>query len=168
MTEQTINTQPPERRGLHGALVWTDERVCELRRLWVDERKSAGICAAELGVTRSTLLGKVRRLGLQRKGEQSTVVLTRVYVRKERRAAEDASPAPATQSKAPCIKAVEVPPASGLRLVELTNCSCRWPRGEPHLDSFRFCGREEADMAARRPYCDEHAAVARGSRGEHS
>ena len=44
---------------------WTDERVEQLRKLWLDG-KSASQIAAELanGITRNAVIGKVHRLGL--------------------------------------------------------------------------------------------------------
>jgi len=33
---------------------------------------------------------------------------------------------------------------------------CKWPIGDPSLDSFTFCGRRSSDG----PYCHEHNQVA--------
>ena len=33
---------------------------------------------------------------------------------------------------------------------------CKWPIGDPSLDSFTFCGRRSGEG----PYCDEHSQVA--------
>lgn len=47
---------------------WTDERVAELKRLWLELGLSASQCAAQLGggITRSAVIGKVHRLKLTR------------------------------------------------------------------------------------------------------
>jgi GcrA cell cycle regulator len=34
---------------------------------------------------------------------------------------------------------------------------CKWPIGDPSLDSFTFCGRRMGDVG---PYCHEHSEVA--------
>jgi len=34
---------------------------------------------------------------------------------------------------------------------------CKWPIGDPSLDSFTFCGRRSEENG---PYCHEHATVA--------
>ncbi|MFN9925922.1 MAG: GcrA family cell cycle regulator, partial [Phenylobacterium sp.] len=34
---------------------------------------------------------------------------------------------------------------------------CKWPIGDPSLDSFTFCGRRSEETG---PYCHEHAMVA--------
>jgi GcrA cell cycle regulator len=38
-------------------------------------------------------------------------------------------------------------------LLELTSESCRFPVGDPRDKAFFFCGREEADMMDKQPYC---------------
>ena len=45
-------------------------------------------------------------------------------------------------------------------LLELTSESCRWPVGDPRDKAFFFCGREEADMMDKQPYCPRCAARA--------
>ena len=51
---------------------WTDERVELLRKLW-NEGLSASQVAAELGtgVTRNAVIGKIHRLGLAERAEDS-------------------------------------------------------------------------------------------------
>ena len=45
---------------------WSEERASRLRRLWVDG-KSSGEIAEMLGVSRSSVMGKVGRMGLVRR-----------------------------------------------------------------------------------------------------
>lgn len=45
---------------------WTDDRLDTLVRMW-RENKSGGQIARKLGTTRSAVLGKINRLGLQRR-----------------------------------------------------------------------------------------------------
>lgn len=43
---------------------WNEDRVTSLKAMWADG-KSARLIAAELGVTRNSIIGKARRLGLE-------------------------------------------------------------------------------------------------------
>lgn len=45
---------------------------------------------------------------------------------------------------------------AGVSLLELTNCTCRWPKGTPGEPDFTFCGHPSADLSEGRPYCAEH------------
>lgn len=51
----------------------------------------------------------------------------------------------------------------GVTVLEAGPRHCRWPIGDPHADSFRFCGRPKS---APGPYCEDHAEVAWPSRAE--
>jgi hypothetical protein len=42
---------------------WTEERLAELRRLWVEETLSSSEIAQRMGISRSTVMGKINRLG---------------------------------------------------------------------------------------------------------
>jgi hypothetical protein len=46
--------------------VWTDDRLEELKRLWVDEALASNEVAQRMGITRGTVMGKINRLGLLR------------------------------------------------------------------------------------------------------
>lgn len=48
---------------------WTKEKIAVLRAMWRDGQ-SGGTIAAALGCTRNAVLGKIRRLGLNRKIEE--------------------------------------------------------------------------------------------------
>lgn len=48
---------------------WTDERVDELRRLWVEGLSAEEIAGRLGGVTRNSVIGKVHRLGLTGRSE---------------------------------------------------------------------------------------------------
>lgn len=51
-----------------------------------------------------------------------------------------------------------VPDIARVKLVELTNETCRFPIGNPVNKGFGYCGALEADFAAGRPYCPAHHA----------
>ncbi len=52
---------------------------------------------------------------------------------------------------------VVVPISRRLRLVELTERTCKWPNGDPLSEDFSFCGNESAETG---PYCKYHAKLA--------
>lgn len=63
--------------------VWSEEKVAELRRLWIDEKLSGAQIAIALGLKdRNAVMGKIHRLGITRKtaeacGEEPVVVASR-------------------------------------------------------------------------------------------
>jgi GcrA cell cycle regulator len=165
-------------------LVWNDERVELLKKLWA-EGLSASQIAGRLGdVTRNAVIGKVHRLGLSGR-------VTTSRVRKPRPAAAAApvkavAPVPprpprvqfAAQGNA-ALKQVFVEPErvavtlavvpaveeeraprqtlAGVDLLDLKESMCRWPVGDPQDDGFHFCGQRRADGL---PYCEQHARIA--------
>jgi len=50
-----------------------------------------------------------------------------------------------------------VPIARNLKLVELSERTCKWPNGDPLSDDFSFCG---ADSGESGPYCGFHSKLA--------
>ena len=54
------------------------------------------------------------------------------------------------------VRAVEKT-ARRLRLMELTERTCKWPIGDPATDDFWFCGHA---VQPGKPYCEAHVAVA--------
>jgi GcrA cell cycle regulator len=50
-----------------------------------------------------------------------------------------------------------VPVSRGLKLVELTEQTCKWPNGDPQAEDFGFCGTSTAETG---PYCRYHARIA--------
>ena len=45
---------------------WAEDRLEELKRLWVEEALTSSQIAERMGITRGTVLGKINRLGLLR------------------------------------------------------------------------------------------------------
>ncbi|WP_229183953.1 GcrA family cell cycle regulator [Bradyrhizobium oropedii] len=65
-----------------------------------------------------------------------------------------------TEQRAPRPHVVADPAAltaKGVKLDELTNITCRWPMGDPHDESFMFCGELSANLEDKRPYCPFHS-----------
>jgi GcrA cell cycle regulator len=169
-------------------MIWTDERVEWLKRLWADGVPASAI-AEKLGegVTRNAVIGRVHRLKLPgraptpvrfRKARTGDMASARLP--KKRDPAEGISitkrvanplgwrakrikpkPEPRPVVRIKSTRPVEM--RRNVGLLELGAGACRWPvneppRGEPYL----FCG---ATADEPRVYCPEHCVIAyqRGS-----
>jgi GcrA cell cycle regulator len=115
-------------------MVWTDERIEQLRELWA-EGLTTGEIGKRLGVSKNAVVGKAHRLEL--KGRPSPI---------KRSKTPRAAPA-APKEKDQKIRSV----------VDLSAHTCRWPIGDPREPGFHFCG---APSMATKPYCEKHAAIA--------
>lgn len=155
---------------------WTDERVELLIKLWADGFSASQI-AAELGTTRSSVIGKVHRLGLSGR-HRSTAPRKESDVRIRRKQHRAKAPPPATTTITRMIsngrgyvmheskqaaEAIDLPnediPIQQRRtLLELTNETCRWPIGDGA--NLFFCGAPDADLESHRPYCRAHHLLA--------
>lgn len=163
-------------------LTWTDDRVARLKELY-----AAGLSASQIandlagGVTRNAVIGKVLRLKLPARGRRiaaprldKPIAPPRPKPGKFTAAARApsfrrANPSHSIQAKAE-IRAsdpglVDPSPAvlhegRGVKLIELTNSTCRWPFGDPHDEYFMFCGEPSANLEEKRPYCPFHSARA--------
>jgi GcrA cell cycle regulator len=146
--------------------MWTDERVELLKRLW-SEGLSASQIAGRLGsVTRNAVIGKVHRLGLSGRATTSRMKSHRPRTRMANvkrpvkpRFAQAGNPAvralyvDAEAYVAPA-EEIEIPLAERKTIQTLTECSCRWPIGDPQTAEFHFCGRNKVPLL---PYCEVHA-----------
>jgi GcrA cell cycle regulator len=135
---------------------WTDDKVDTLKRLWAANLSQAEI-AAELGVTRNAIAGKISRLKLTRSPS------TRQPRKPSPPRPKRPNPALAWANRP---KPEPLPPepkfnGQGVQLVDLTNATCRWPFGSVGTDDFCFCGVPTADFVGNRPYCREHTNLAR-------
>ena len=150
-------------------MMWTDERVELLKKLWT-EGLSASQIAAELGgITRNAVIGKVHRLGLsgRAKSPSSTsprprkpraqghmMRLTRPSMRGNTALApmyeNDLEPEPELIDNI-------IPLGQRCSLLELSDSKCRWPIGDPGTAEFFFCGGAPAEGL---PYCAYHSRVA--------
>lgn len=166
--------------------VWSEEKVAELRRLWIDEKLSGAQIATALGLKdRNAVMGKIHRLGITRKtaearGEEPVVVASPQSPPAEAPVVEPApeasAAAPAAAPSADAVSAdpevapspqasANVPEAktdaagdafSDHPIMQLKESSCRWPIGDPMAAGFRFCCRQKAGPL---PYCSEHAQM---------
>lgn len=151
-------------------MVWNDDRVEQLKKLWADGLSASQI-AAQLGeVTRNAVIGKVHRLGLATRASSNRTNSSRLRLRQAqpRRQVQrqrvspvgntafrqmleaDASPLGHT----PIVEEIEIPLAERKTLQDLTEGMCRWPIGDPQQADFHFCGRNKVTGL---PYCETHA-----------
>jgi GcrA cell cycle regulator len=139
---------------------WTPERVEQLRTCVVSGLTCSQI-AAEIGVTRNAVIGKIHRLGLS-PGRPAAAPggaypprvrharfsprrqLLRLINAEAPCASDEAGPA-AAESAHPC------------SLLDLAHGKCRWPLNDPGAVDFAFCGN---DAATGFSYCAGHARMA--------
>jgi GcrA cell cycle regulator len=140
---------------------WTVERV-ELLKNRFAAGLSCSQIAADIGVTRNAVIGKLTRLNLTRdKGREMR--------RPPRKAAEKGSrPRSVPRLQYQLLKnlyAEPEPPAESeaihteycCSLLELNEEKCRWPISTPGAEDFCFCGYTPLKGL---PYCTGHARLA--------
>lgn len=159
---------------------WTDERVELLKKLWGDGLSASQIAAELGGITRNAVIGKVHRLGLSGRAKSPATASVAPRPRKPRapshpmtsfRVAGNTALAPVAQPMEAAVAQAQAEPMVELKLVpkpeafaceqvtimELRECMCRWPIGDPGRDDFRFCG---ARSNSGNSYCEHHSALA--------
>ena len=147
------------------AATWTPERVEQLRTCVVNGLTCSQI-AAEIGVTRTAIIGKIHRLGLTPLRSPGTPARTcppraaspRFSQRKLLRL---------MFAEAPSLAAEQANEPAGVEstqrcsLLELAVGKCRWPVADPAGDHagavFVFCGNEAVRGFS---YCAGHARMA--------
>lgn len=131
---------------------WTEERVAQLRKRWLEDGASAGVIAAEMRLTRNAVIGKVHRLDLHRKtrvslrpiGRQPVVALN--YGRRRRYVPVVVEEAPAAPNSEPKFAAYDLGPQD-----------CRFPSGHPGSSDFFYCGSPKMPGSS---YCQHHHRIA--------
>ena len=118
--------------------VWTDERLEELKKLWVQGLSISQIGEA-LGVSRNAIAGKAHRMGLPKR------------------------PSPISKPKAekpkvePVVEEKDLPLRLELRQLVWSRSKCCWPTGDPKKNGFVFCGDT---VVPGKPYCLPHCKEA--------
>src|SRR3712207_1925376 len=125
--------RPVELMERDAATPWTDERLEELRRLWVEESLSSSEIAQRMGISRGTVMGKINRLGLLRhRGGPSLPTL------------QEPVP-PLTASSVADMNAIEDPASQRVgqhpTIFELRARHCRFPLGGFREPAVFFCGK---------------------------
>jgi GcrA cell cycle regulator len=159
---------------------WTDERVELLRKLWSEGLSASQIAAQLGGVSRNAVIGKVHRLKLssrgrataaaprQKKASQGSTVQKSVaraaHATRHVTASIGATALQAQFDAEPVarhyirpVEDVVVPISRRLRLVDLSERTCKWPNGDPLSEDFSFCGNDAGESG---PYCTYHSRIA--------
>lgn len=132
---------------------WSDDRVEQLKTLWIEGLSASQIARTMGGVTRNAVIGKVHRLGLAGRAGPARVERPRV---------PSAPKVPSLRPQVPAVPVVEedpLPLADGnfATVLTISDRMCRWPIGDPSASAFHFCGRAPK---AGSPYCEAHARKA--------
>src|SRR5262245_59124250 len=136
---------------------WTDERVEQLKKLWSEGLSASQIAGRIGGVTRNAVIGKVHRLGLSGRATTSRMKSHRSRPRatlnvkrplRPRVGAVGSSPLLAlyrseAEPFAPVAEELDIPVNERRTIQTLSECSCRWPIGDPQHADFHFCNRNK-------------------------
>jgi len=160
---------------------WTDERVELLKKLWAEGLSASQIAAQLGGVSRNAVIGKVHRLKLsargraqgaparQKKAAAAVSAAGAAAARRQRASRPVATSVGATALKVQFeedavayhylrpVENVVLPISRNLKLVELTERTCKWPNGDPLAEDFSFCGNDAGETG---PYCSYHSRLA--------
>lgn len=148
------------------AVVWNDETVGMLADLWRRGLSAAQISGRIPGSTRSSIIGKVHRLGLPPRGLRTPKP---PRVRKQRPSGQHSEsrrraelpgtierPAPVLRPFVPLQIGEAGPDGRPCTLVELSRNGCKWSVGMREHDHL-FCNHRRLDGS---PYCPDHAKLA--------
>ncbi|GMP00839.1 GcrA family cell cycle regulator [Bradyrhizobium sp. TM239] len=142
----------------YSSKTWTDERI-ELLKQHFEAGLSCREIAADIGVSRNAVIGKLSRLNLTR---GRTIDDRKVQDRPAR--APRAVPRLQYEMLATIYGDTDTPVATGpiddanrCSLMELAENRCRWPISTPGAEDFCFCGNAAPDG---QPYCAGHSRLA--------
>ena len=139
---------------------WTTERL-SLLKIHFEAGLSCSQIAAEIGVSRNAVIGKLSRLNLAR-DKAGNQPLVRKSTAK--RPLQGAVPRPRLQ----LLRALQAAPPPAVddkpihnghccSLFELSDERCRWPISTPGAADFCFCGNPPVEGL---PYCPGHSRLA--------
>jgi GcrA cell cycle regulator len=138
---------------------WTVERL-ESLKIHFQAGLSCREIAAEIGVSRNAVIGKLSRLNLTRDKAGSEPLVTKGKPKRERRE-------PMTKLRyllkamqaesSPAKKDEPIHNGHSCSLLELSDERCRWPISTPGADDFCFCGNRPIEGM---PYCSGHSRLA--------
>lgn len=152
---------------------WTPEREECLKKMWLCGEYSAQQIADKLGnVTRNAVIGKANRLKLSKLLEanaankskssfKSTKTLNKLddaakSLRSSIKANDDS--VKKSKPKVTCAhskdKILNAPEFLNLKLLDLTDSTCKWPVNDETEKDYCFCG---VATEASGPYCEYHA-----------
>lgn len=130
---------------------WTIELINKVIRLWTVENRSASEIGVSEGLSRSTVMGKLYRLGLLHRGKPGKPASTPIIHHHRRR------PPKQPAAVGIHIEVDEVPnkpkPFLGLWLAELEAGDCRYPSDDQSAAPYQFCGQPTRQGSS---YCGFH------------
>ena len=134
--------------------VWTPKCEAWLRKLWNEHRLSASQIGSLLGITRNAVIGKARRLDLDRRNTANHKPRTPIADRRKRRRKRPTRPLIKVEAMPEAIPAPRpiAPVGKHVLLIDLRPEHCRWPIGEPV--EMLFCGAVKDGSSS---YCEAHA-----------
>jgi len=141
---------------------WTAERIEQLRHYVVNGLTCSQI-AAQIGVSRNAVIGKIHRLGLASGRPAATPARACPPRSRRPRAFTQRHMLRLIYAQAPGIAdagetgVAPVESAQRCSLIELAQGKCRWPLSDPGAADFAFCGNEAAPGFS---YCAGHARMA--------
>ena len=128
---------------------WTIERVERLKSCF-EAGFSCREIAADIGVSRNAVIGKLSRLNLTRERDRDPPARKNAGATPRRQYAMlSAAYAPAEPEP--------IDDARHCSLFELSEARCRWPISTPGAADFCFCGNTPLDGL---PYCSGHSRLA--------
>jgi GcrA cell cycle regulator len=131
------------------APTWTIERVERLKSCF-EAGFSCREIAADIGVSRNAVIGKLSRLNLTRERDRDPPARKNAGATPRRQYAMlSAAYAPAEPEP--------IDDARHCSLFELSEARCRWPISTPGAADFCFCGNTPLDGL---PYCSGHSRLA--------
>ena len=137
---------------------WTTERVEQLK-LRFAEGLSCREIAADIGVSRNAVIGKISRLNLTRdKGRTQTLRQKDTPSRPKASARLRQLLIKVVPLEAePYVEAEPIHNGHTCSLFELSKETCRWPISTPGAEDFCFCGNPPVEGL---PYCAGHSRLA--------
>jgi GcrA cell cycle regulator len=138
---------------------WTTDRI-EALKIHFAAGLSCREIAAEIGVSRNAVIGKISRLSLSRDKDVMRVTKKEAAGVKRPRGAQrlrqillKSFPSEAE----PAIEDESIHNGHTCSLFELSNETCRWPISTPGQADFCFCGNTPIEGM---PYCPGHSRLA--------
>ena len=138
---------------------WTAERIEQLRHC-VGSGLTCSQIAAEIGVTRNAVIGKIHRLGLSPARPAGAPARSGPPRARSPRFSPSSRLFRLIDAHTPCVTAAEPAPidsAQRCSLLEIAQDKCHWPIGDPHAADFAFCGNAAVTGFS---YCAGHARMA--------
>lgn len=128
---------------------WTDAMDNTLKEAWRRGLSTSAIAKAIAGATKNSVIGRARRIGLQKHANANGVnlrVRAEGIVRKRRARSK-------LQAVAPVPEKLSEPVHIGVHIMDRAKWQCAWPLWPREATSGLCCGKKNKKGSS---YCDEH------------